>query len=262
MTATSESCESNSTGVDLVELNGKRALVTGATGGIGGAIARALDACGARVAISARREDALQKLAAEMGSATASVVCDLNDSEAAARLISRAADSLDGTIDILVNNAGVTKDKLALRMSESDWRVPLDVNLTAAFILARSALRSMIKARWGRIISITSVVGVLGNPGQANYVASKAGLIGMSKALAMEVASRGVTVNCIAPGFIETPMTAALGAEQRRKIAANIPMARFGSVDDIASGVAFLSSEEARYITGHTLHINGGMAMV
>lgn len=256
------SCDSDGTGANLVELTGKRVLVTGATGGIGEAVARALDACGARVAISARREEALGKLEAEMQSTTVSIVCDLNDSQATARLVDRAADLLGGGIDILVNNAGVTRDGLALRMSESDWRAPIDVNLTAAFLLARAALRPMIKARWGRIISIASVVGVLGNPGQANYVASKAGLIGMSKALAMEVASRGITVNCVAPGFIETPMTAGLGAEQRQKVAANIPMARFGTADDIASGVVFLSSEEAGYITGQTLHINGGMAMV
>lgn len=245
----------------MFDLSGKTALVTGASGGIGGAIAQALKKQGARLALSGTRVDALRTLADELGEGTAVLPCDLSDAAACAGLVGQAEAAL-GQVDILVNNAGLTRDSLALRMKDEDWELVLRVNLGSAFRLSRAALRGMMKRRWGRIVGITSVVGVIGNPGQANYAASKAGMIGMTKSLAMEVASRGITVNCIAPGFIETAMTGALDEGQKEKLLATIPSGRLGSVDDVAAGAAFLASEEAGYVTGQTLHVNGGMAMI
>ena len=245
----------------MFNLSGKSALVTGASGGIGGAIARALHAQGAAVALSGTRVDALQKLAGELGARAHVLAADLGDAAATDKLIKDAEATL-GAVDILVNNAGLTRDMLALRLKDEDWQKVLDVNLTAPFRLARAALRGMMKKRWGRIVNITSIVGVTGNPGQANYAASKAGIIGMSKSLAGEVASRGITVNCVAPGFIATPMTDALNQQQKDKLLGAIPAGRLGSVEDVAAGVVYLASEEAAYITGQTLHINGGMAMI
>ena len=245
----------------MFDLSGKTALVTGASGGIGGAIARALKMQGARLALSGTRVDALQTLADELGEGTAVLPCDLSDAAACAGLVGQAEAAL-GQVDILVNNAGLTRDSLALRMKDEDWELVLRVNLGSAFRLSRAALRGMMKRRWGRIVGITSVVGVIGNPGQANYAASKAGMIGMTKSLAAEVASRGITVNCIAPGFIETAMTGGIEEGQKEKLLATIPSGRLGSVDDVAAGAAFLASEEAGYVTGQTLHVNGGMAMI
>jgi 3-oxoacyl-[acyl-carrier protein] reductase len=245
----------------MFNLEGMTALVTGASGGIGGAIARGLAANGARVAVSGTRVAPLEVLAAEMGDATVVLPCDLSDSAAVDGLVPGAVDAL-GKLDILINNAGVTRDNLAMRMKDEEWDTVIRVNLEAAFRLARAALRPMMKARHGRIISITSVVGVTGNPGQANYAASKAGLIGMSKALAQEVASRGITVNCVAPGFIASPMTDALSDAQKEALTGRIPAGRLGTSDDIAAGVIYLASNEAAYVTGQTLHINGGMAMI
>ena len=245
----------------MFELSGKRALVTGASGGIGGAIARMLHERGASVALSGTRTDQLEALKAELGDRAYVTPADLSVTEAANHLVDLATDAMGG-VDILVNNAGLTHDMLALRMTDENWQSVLDVNLTAAFRLSRSTLRGMIQRRWGRIISISSVVGVTGNPGQANYAAAKAGLVGLSKALAREVANRGVTVNCIAPGFIETAMTKALSDTQREKMLASIPSGRFGTVDEVASAVVFLACEEAGYLTGQTLHVNGGMAMI
>ncbi len=245
----------------MFDLREKGALVTGASGGIGRAIATALHACGAAVALSGTRRDALEALAAELGERAHVTPANLGDA-AAAEGLAKEAEARLGSVDILVNNAGLTRDNLALRMKDEDWQTVLDVNLTAAFRLSRAVLRGMMKKRWGRIVGITSVVGVTGNPGQANYAASKAGMIGMSKSLAQEVASRGITVNCVAPGFIETAMTDALGDEQRQKIAGAIPAGRLGRADDIAAGVVYLASDEASYVTGQTLHINGGMAMI
>jgi 3-oxoacyl-[acyl-carrier protein] reductase len=216
---------------------------------------------GASVALSGTRADALEKLKSELGDRAYVTPADLSIAEAANQLVDLATEAMGG-VDILVNNAGLTHDTLALRMTDENWQSVLDVNLSAAFRLSRSTLRGMIQRRWGRIISISSVVGVTGNPGQANYAAAKAGLIGLSKALAREVANRGITVNCIAPGFIETAMTQALSDEQRQKMLANIPSRRFGTVDEVASAVVFLASEEAGYLTGQTLHVNGGMAMI
>lgn len=247
--------------MNMFQLDGKRALVTGASGGIGGAIARALHAVGATVALSGTREEALEALAGELGERTSVLAANLSDADAVAALAGRAEDALGG-LDILVNNAGLTRDNLAARLKDEDWDAVLAVNLTAAFRLSRAALRGMMRQRWGRIINITSIVGVTGNPGQTNYAASKAGLIGYSKSLAAEVASRNITVNCIAPGFIETPMTDALSEAQRDKLLQTIPAGRLGNSDDIAAGAVYLASEEAAYITGQTLHINGGMAMV
>lgn len=241
----------------MFDLSGRRALVTGASGGIGGAVARALHAQGAEVVLSGRRREALDALAAELGPRARVEVADLGDAAAADALVA-AADPLD----VLVNNAGITRDTLALRMKDADWQVVLDTNLTAVFRLSRAALKGMVRRRSGRIVNITSIVGVTGNPGQANYAAAKAGLIGMSKALAQEVASRGVTVNCVAPGFVDTAMTEALGAAQRDALLARIPGGRLGSGADIAAAVAYLASGEAAWVTGQTLHINGGMAMV
>ena len=245
----------------MFDLTGMTALVTGASGGIGGAIARTLHARGARVALSGTRRDALDALAAELGAGTAVTPCDLSDTEALARLPGEVAEAL-GPPDILVNNAGLTRDTLALRMKDADWDQVLSVNLTAAFKLSRAALKGMMKNRFGRIVNIGSVVGATGNPGQANYAASKAGLVGLSKSLAAEVANRNITVNAVAPGMIESPMTDALSEAQRAETLARIPAGRLGWGDDVAAAVAFLASREAGYVTGHTLHVNGGMAML
>ncbi len=245
----------------MFNLTGKKALVTGASGGIGGAIARALHGAGATVALSGTRKDALDALAASLGDRTHVTPADLSSAEGANQLI-KDADAAMGGIDILINNAGLTRDQLAMRMKDEDWQTVLDVNLTAAFRLSRACLRGMMKARAGRIIGITSVVGVTGNAGQTNYAASKAGMIGMSKSLAQEVASRGITVNCVAPGFIETAMTDALSDDLKAKLLTGIPSARLGTVDDIAAACLYLASDEASYVTGQTLHVNGGMAMI
>jgi 3-oxoacyl-[acyl-carrier protein] reductase len=245
----------------MFDLSGKCALVTGASGGIGGEIARVLHAQGASVGLSGTRREALESLANDLGERTAILPCNLADSGSTAALLGEAEAAL-GQVDILVNNAGLTRDGLAMRMKDEDWDSVLHVNLTSAFQLSRSALRGMMKRRWGRIIGITSVVGVTGNPGQANYAASKAGMIGMTKSLAQEVGSRGITVNCLAPGFIETAMTDALNEGYKEKLLANVPAGRLGTVKDIAAGVLYLASEEAAYVTGQTLHVNGGLAMI
>ncbi|MCH7542124.1 MAG: 3-oxoacyl-[acyl-carrier-protein] reductase [Proteobacteria bacterium] len=245
----------------MFDLQGKRALVTGASGGIGGAIARALHAQGAEVALSGTRTDALEALAGDLAGRVHVLPSDLSDKAAASKLVEEAQGAMGG-LDILVNNAGITRDSLMMRMKDEDWEAVLEVNLTATFRLARAALRPMVRQRWGRIIGITSTVGVTGNPGQANYSASKAGMIGMTKALAAEVAARGITVNCVAPGFIATAMTDALDDKQKERVMAAIPSARLGAPGDVAASVAFLASEEAAYITGQTLHVNGGMAMI
>jgi 3-oxoacyl-[acyl-carrier protein] reductase len=222
---------------------------------------RALHGQGATVALSGRRREALDAFAASLGSRAHVVVADLSDAKAADALIAEASKAMGG-VDILVNNAGLTRDQLAMRMSDEDWTQVIEVNLTSSFRLARAAMRGMLRARWGRIVNITSVVAQIGNPGQANYAASKAGLVGMTKSLAAELASRNITVNCVAPGFIDTAMTAALGEEQKSKLMAAIPMARFGIGGDVAAAVAFLVSDEAGYVTGQTIHVNGGMAMI
>lgn len=246
----------------MFDLTGKTALVTGASGGIGSAIAGALSEQGATLAISGTREDALETTRSLLaGDGHILLPCNLSDSEAVDALVPSAIEKL-GKLDILVNNAGITRDGLAMRMSDDDWSDVLKVNLESAFRLARSAARPMMKARNGRIISITSVVGATGNPGQANYVASKAGLVGMSKALAQELASRGITVNCVAPGFIESPMTDALTDSQKEDINRKIPAGKMGTGGDIGAAVAYLASDEASYVTGQTLHVNGGMAMI
>lgn len=245
----------------MSDLSGKVALVTGASGGIGGAIARDLHARGAKVGLSGTRREALDALAAEIGEGVAVLPCNLSDPAAVAGLAKDCESALGG-LDILVNNAGLTHDTLALRMKDEDWDTVLEVNLSAAFRLSRSALKGMMKRRWGRIVNISSVVGVVGNPGQANYVSAKAGLIGLTKALAQEVASRGITVNAVAPGFIETAMTDALNDEQRARILQRVPADRLGRPEEVAASVAFLAGEESGYITGQTLHVNGGMAMI
>lgn len=245
----------------MFDLTGKRALVTGASGGIGSAIAKALAAQGAEVALSGTRVEALEAVAGDIAGPTHLVPCNLSDPAQVDALIGQASEAMGG-LDILVNNAGITKDNLFMRMKNDEWQQVLDVNLTAAFKLSRNALRGMMKARWGRIIGITSIVGVTGNPGQGNYAASKAGLIGMSKSLAQEVGGRGITVNTIAPGFIASAMTDELNDKQREAILAKVPSGRLGSVEEIAAGAVYLASEEAAYITGQTLHINGGMAMI
>jgi len=244
----------------MFRLDGKPALVTGASGGIGGGIARALHAQGATVVLSGTRRDALDALAAELGERAHVCPADLADPAAAESLI-EAAESAAGPLAILVNNAGLTRDRLALRITDDDWNAVLDVDLAAPFRLARATLRGMLRRRAGHIINIGSIDGATGNPGQANYAAAKAGLIGLTKALAQEVASRGITVNAVAPGFIVTPMTDALGEAQRTKLTAAIPLGRLGQPADVAAAVAFLASDEAGWITGATLHVNGGMAM-
>ncbi|MGO4404930.1 3-oxoacyl-[acyl-carrier-protein] reductase [Bosea sp. RAF48] len=245
----------------MFDLTGRKALVTGATGGLGGAIARTLHAQGASVAISGTRAEALEALAAELGERVVVAPCNLSDKDSVEALVPTAEEKLGG-LDILVNNAGITRDNLFLRLKDEDWDSVLAVNLTAAFRLSRAAVKSMMRKRYGRIVSIGSVVGTTGNPGQGNYAAAKAGLIGMSKALAAEVASRNITVNVVAPGFIESPMTQALNEKQRESILSDVPMGRLGAGADIAAAVAFLASTEAGYVTGQTLHVNGGMAMI
>lgn len=245
----------------MFNLSGKAALVTGATGGIGNAIAKALHAQGAVVGISGRNEGKLKELAAELGERVHVLPADLNDLSAVDALVKAATEAM-GKIDILVNNAGLTKDNLSLRMKQEEWDEVIRVNLTATFLLAQACQRGMMKARWGRIINISSVVGTTGNPGQCNYVASKAGLAGWTKAMGAEIASRNVTVNCIAPGFIATPMTDVLTDDQKAKINGSIPMARMGTPEDIAAAAVYLASDEAAYVTGQTIHVNGGMAMV
>lgn len=246
----------------MFDLNGKTALVTGATGGIGGAIARALHAGGAHVVLSGTREAVLQELAGSLGERTSVAAANLSDAESVDGLVARAEAAAGAPLDILVANAGITRDGLLLRMKDDDWEQVLRVNLESYFRLSRAALKGMMKRRAGRIIGITSVVGVTGNPGQANYAASKAGMIGFSKSLAQEVGSRGVTVNCVAPGFIASPMTDELNETQRGAILGRIPAGRLGSGEEIAAAVVYLASDEAAYVTGQTLHVNGGMAMV
>ena len=245
----------------MFDLTGKKALVTGATGGIGGAIAKALHAHGAHVGISGRNEEKLGILSKELGERVTVLPADLSKSEAIEALV-KAGEEQMGQIDILVNNAGLTRDNLSMRMKDEEWQEVIDVNMTATFKLAKTVQRAMMKRRWGRIINIASIVGVTGNPGQCNYVASKAGMIGWSKAMAQEIASRNITVNCIAPGFIATAMTDALNDAQKETINAKIPMARMGSAEDIAAAAVYLASEEAAYVTGQTIHVNGGMAMI
>ena len=245
----------------MFDLNGRAALVTGASGGIGSAIARVLHGAGAKVLLAGTKIDKLAALKDALGERVEIAAADLRDPSAAETLI-KTADERFGQLDILVNNAGLTKDGLAMRMKDDDWAKVIEVDLTAGFRLARAALRGMMKRRWGRIIGIGSVVGSTGNPGQANYAAAKAGVIGMTKALAAEVASRGITVNCVAPGFIATAMTEMLSAEQKTKLETAIPMGRQGTPDEVAACVLFLASEESRYVTGHTLHVNGGLAML
>ena len=246
----------------MFDLTGKTALVTGATGGIGAAIAKALHKAGATVAISGTRANVLEELKAELGGDRVHVIpCNLSDASAVEKLVPEAEAAM-GSLDILVNNAGITKDGLAMRMKDDDWNAVIDVNLTASFRLARAAMRGMMKKRWGRIVNITSVVGVMGNPGQANYVASKAGVIGLTKSLAQELAARSVTVNAVAPGFIATPMTDVLNDKQKESILGRVPAGKLGSPEDIAAAVLYLASEEAGYVTGQTLHVNGGMAMI
>lgn len=245
----------------MFDLTGKTALVTGATGGIGGAIAHAYHKAGATVAISGRNKDKLEALKNELGERVLVLPADLSDPESGVALI-KAAEEEMGQIDILVNNAGLTRDNLSMRMKDEEWQDVIDVNMTATFKMAKAVQRGMMKRRHGRIINIASVVGVTGNPGQCNYVASKAGMIGWSKAMAQEVASRGITVNCIAPGFIATPMTEVLTDEQKERINSGIPAGRMGSAEDIAAAALFLASDNASYVTGQTLHVNGGMAMV
>lgn len=245
----------------MFSLEGKTALVTGATGGIGESIARALHAQGATVGISGRNKEKLDALAASLGSRVHVLPADLSDAAATDKLVEDASAAM-GKIDILINNAGLTKDNLALRLKDEDWQAVLDVNLTAPFRLARACLKGMMKNRWGRIVNITSIVGVTGNPGQTNYAASKAGMIGWSKSMAAEIASRNVTVNCIAPGFIATAMTHVLDDTQKEKLNASIPMGRMGTADEIAAAAVYLASNEAAYVTGQTVHVNGGMAMI
>lgn len=245
----------------MFDLTGKRALITGASGGIGGAVAEALHAAGATVALTGTREAPLAELAAKLGERAFVVTANLGDPTAVEALPKAAAEAMGG-IDVLVNNAGITRDNLFMRMSDDEWAQVIDVNLTSSFRLMRGVLRGMMKARWGRIVNVTSVVGTTGNPGQANYAAAKAGLVGMSKSLAYEVASRGITVNCVAPGFIATAMTDKLNDDQKGKILTQIPAGTMGAPTDIAAAVLYLSSPEAGYVTGATLHVNGGMAMV
>lgn len=246
----------------MFDLSDMTALVTGASGGIGSAIAKALAAQGARVALSGTREEALKSVASEIGGDPVILPCNLSDAAAVDALVGRALEALGGKLDILVNNAGVTRDNLAMRMKDDEWSDVIRINLEAAFRLSRAAMKPMMRARHGRIISVTSVVGTTGNPGQANYAASKAGLVGMSKAMAQEVASRGITVNCVAPGFIASPMTDALPDAQKQALVGRIPAGKLGEGSDVAAAVLYLASREAAYVTGQTLHVNGGMAML
>ena len=246
----------------MFDLTGMTALVTGASGGIGSAIAKALAGQGARVAISGTREEALKSVVAEIGGETVILPCNLSDAAAVDALVPQAVEALGGRLDILVNNAGITRDNLAMRMKDEEWDQVIRVNLEAAFRLIRAAARPMMKARFGRVISITSVVGTTGNPGQANYAASKAGLVGMSKALAQELASRNITVNCVAPGFIASAMTDVLPDAQKEALLVKIPAGKLGDGGDVAAAVVYLASPEAGYVTGQTLHVNGGMAMI
>jgi 3-oxoacyl-[acyl-carrier protein] reductase len=246
----------------MFDLTGMTALVTGASGGIGSAIAQSLAGQGARLALSGSNVEKLEAFAKSLGGDHVALPCNLSDSAAVDALVPQAVEALGGKLDILVNNAGVTRDNLAMRMKDEEWSEVIRINLEAAFRLIRSAAKPMMKARFGRIVSITSIVGVTGNPGQANYAASKAGLIGMSKALAQELASRNITVNCIAPGFIRSAMTDALNDAQKGAITAKIPAGQLGEGSDIGAAVAYLASREAGYVTGQTLHVNGGMAMI
>ncbi len=245
----------------MFDLTGKTALITGASGGIGAEIARALHQAGAVVALSGTRVEPLEALAASLGDRAHVLPCNLADA-ASVEALPKAAVAAMGSVDVLVNNAGITKDNLFMRMSDEEWLSVLDVNLTSTFRLCRGVLRGMMKARWGRIVNISSVVGATGNPGQANYAASKAGMVGMSKSLAAEVASRNITVNCIAPGFIATAMTEKLTEEQKARILTQVPAGRMGEVQDIAAAVLYLASPQAGYVTGAVLHVNGGMAMI
>jgi 3-oxoacyl-(acyl-carrier-protein) reductase len=245
----------------MFDLTGKSALVTGASGGIGAEIARALHRAGAKVALSGTRVEPLQALADDLGANAFVLPCNLSDAAAVEALPKQAAEKL-GAVDILVNNAGVTRDNLFMRMSDEDWQSVIDINLTSTFRLCRGVLRGMMKARWGRIVNISSVVGATGNPGQGNYAASKAGMVGMSKSLAAEVASRNITVNCVAPGFIATAMTDKLNDDQKARILTQIPAGRMGDPAEIAAAVLYLASPEAGYVTGAVLHVNGGMAMI
>ena len=246
----------------MFDLSGKTALVTGASGGIGGAIAKSLHAQGANVVLSGTRAEALEAVKSELGSRASVATCNLGDKESVEGLVKAAEAAAGAPIDILVNNAGITRDNLFMRMKDDEWDQVIAVNLTAAFRLSRAVLRGMMKKRWGRIISITSVVGATGNPGQGNYAAAKAGLVGMTKSLAAEVASRNITVNAVAPGFIQTAMTDALTDQQKETISTRIPAGRMGMPTEIAAAVVYLASEEAAYVTGETIQINGGMAMI
>jgi len=245
----------------MFDLHKKNVLITGASGGIGSVIAKTLNSAGANVALTGTRNETLKELASELGENAHVLLCDLSDMAAVDALPKQAVEIL-GSVDILVNNAGITRDNLLMRMSDDEWQSVIDINMTATMKLCKSVLRGMMKARWGRIINISSVVGATGNPGQANYAASKAGMVGMSKSLAYEVASRGITVNAIAPGFITTAMTEKLNDDQKSKIMEQIPAGRMGNATEIATAVLYLASEEAGYITGTTMHINGGMAML
>jgi 3-oxoacyl-[acyl-carrier protein] reductase len=246
----------------MFDLTGMTALVTGASGGLGSSIAKALAGQGARLAVSGSNAEKLEAFRAELGGDHVALACNLSDGATVDALVPQAVEALGGKLDILVNNAGVTRDNLAMRMKDDEWDIVIRVNLEAAFRLMRAAMKPMMRARFGRIISITSIVGATGNPGQANYVASKAGLTGMSKAMAQEVASRGITINCVAPGFMTSAMTDALSDAQKDALLAKIPVGAMGSGDDIGAAVAYLASREAGYVTGQTLHVNGGMAML
>jgi 3-oxoacyl-[acyl-carrier protein] reductase len=252
----------NAKDANMFDLTGKTALVTGASGGIGGAIAKALHAQGAKVVLSGTRQEALDALKVELGGNAFTATCNLSDIASVEALVKTAEEAAGSGIDILVNNAGITKDNLFMRMKDEEWDSVIAVNLTAAFRLSRAVLRGMMKKRWGRIIQITSIVGATGNPGQGNYAAAKAGLVGMSKSLAAEVASRNITVNAVAPGFIATAMTEVLTDQQKEMISGRIPAGRMGMPTEIAAAVTYLASEEAAYVTGETIHINGGMAMI
>lgn len=244
----------------MFDLSGKKALVTGATGGIGGAIAKTLHQAGAEIALSGSKQEKLDALVADYGARACGIACDLSNPAAVDTLVAQAEEKLGG-LDILVCNAGITRDNLSMRMKDEEWQSVIDVNLTASFKLARAGIKTMMRRRYGRILFVTSVVGWTGNPGQANYCAAKAGLTGMAKSLAQEMASRNITVNCIAPGFIKTPMTDALTEDQQKRITDTIPAGTFGLPEDIAAGALYLAGDAARYVTGQTLHINGGMFM-